>query len=237
MYDHELTVKVWDTGGPLETDRHYELVLKMPQTAVFSVGGSVIDPTTFVFPAETPLGFNAQVSSAAWLLEYDQNADFTLESETLILEDVDFLLDKNQHLSVNFTATSPTENPNDEHIVVLAIDGYPTDLVLQAGTGETVGETIGKVYNYPNPMQQSTRFVFESGLAGGSGTIRVFSVAGRPVVRIVFQFAGGGSGVVDWDGRDNAGDEMANGTYLYRVEIDTSEGLVVSDMQRLVMMR
>jgi len=42
---------------------------------------------------------------------------------------------------------------------------------------------------------------------------------------------------VDWDGRDNAGDEMGNGTYLYRVEIDTADGLVVSDMQRLVMMR
>ena len=236
-YDHDLTVKVWDTGGPLETDRHYELVLRMPQTAEFSVGGSAIDPTTFVFPAETPLRFNAQVNSAAWLLGYDPDADFALESETLLLADVDFLLNKNQHLTVDFTATSPTENPDDEHLVVLTIDGYPTDLVLQAGTGGTVGETIGKVYNYPNPMQQSTRFVFESGLAGGSGTIRVFSVAGRPVVRIAFQFAGGGSGVVDWDGRDNAGDEMANGTYLYRVEIDTSEGLVVSDMQRLVMMR
>jgi flagellar hook assembly protein FlgD len=57
------------------------------------------------------------------------------------------------------------------------------------------------------------------------------------VARIRFQFAGGGSGVVDWDGRDDAGDEMGNGTYLYRVEVDTSEGLVVSDMQRLVMMR
>jgi hypothetical protein len=209
----------------------------MPQTAVFSVGGSAIDPTTFVFPAETPLRFNTQVTSAAWLLGYDPNADFALESETLILEDVDFLLGKNQHLAVDFTATSPTENPDDEHIVVLTIDGYPTELVLQEGSGTSVSQAIGKVYNFPNPMQESTRFVFESGLAGGSGTIRVFSVAGRPVVRIVFQFTGGGSGVVDWDGRDNAGDEMANGTYLYRVEIDTSEGLVVSDMQRLVMMR
>jgi hypothetical protein len=57
------------------------------------------------------------------------------------------------------------------------------------------------------------------------------------VARIPFQYNGGGSGVVEWDGLDNTGDEMANGTYLYRVEIETREGVVVSDMQRLVMMR
>lgn len=236
-YDHELIVKVWDTGGPLETDRHYELVLKMPQTAAFSIGGSPIDPATFVFPAETPLRFKTEVDSAAWLLGYDQDTDFALDGETLILEDVDFLLDKNQHLTVNFTATSATENPDDQHTVILTIDGYSTDLVLQEGTGGDVTQTIGKVYNFPNPMQQNTRFVFESGLTGGSGTIRVFSVAGRPVARITFRFNGGGIGMVEWDGRDNAGDEMGNGTYLYRVEIDTGESLVVSDMQRLVMMR
>ena len=51
------------------------------------------------------------------------------------------------------------------------------------------------------------------------------------------EFTGGGSGVVDWDGRDSAGDEMGNGTYLYRVEIDTGDQVVVSEMQRLVMMK
>ena len=236
-FDHDLTVMVWDTGGPLESDRHYELVLKMPQTAVFSTSGNAIDPATFIFPADTPLRFNGQVTSAAWLLDYDPNADFALTSETLILTDIEFLLAKNQHLTVDFTATSATENADDEHTVVLTIDGYPTDLVLQAGIGAAISQTIGKVYNFPNPMRESTRFVFESGLNNGSGTIRVFSVAGRPVARIHFRFTGGGSGVVDWDGRDSAGDEMGNGTYLYRVEIDTDEGLVVSDMQRLVMMR
>jgi hypothetical protein len=236
-YDHQLTVKVWDTGGALEGDRHYELVLNMPQTADFSVEGSAIDPTTFVFPADTPLRFNTSVTSAAWLLGYDANTDFALSSETLALENVVFQLDKNQHLTVDFTATSATQNADDEHKVVLTIDGFDTDLVLQAGTGEAVSATIGKVFNYPNPMRESTRFVFESGLAGGTGTIRVFSVAGRPVARISFRFNGGGSGVVDWNGRDSAGDEMGNGTYLYRVEIETTEGLVVSDMQRLVMMR
>jgi len=238
-FDHDLTVKVYDTGGALETDRHYELLLHMPQTAEFSLGGAVIDPAIFVFPAESPLQFSAEVTSSCWLLGYDPapGGDFDLQSETLALTDVVYQLNKNQHLTVNFTAASPNENPDDQHTVVLLIDGYSTELVLQQGTGAATSQTIGKVYNYPNPMRESTRFVFESGLAANSGIIRVFSVAGRPVARIPFLFSGGGSGIVEWNGRDSAGDEMGNGTYLYRVEIETNTGLVVSDMQRLVMMR
>jgi len=236
-YDHDVTIEVWDTGGSLDTDRHYQLLLHLPQTAEFSIDGSTIDPATFVFPAESPLNFSAAVTSAAWLLGYDPSTDFALTSETLTLSNIEFLLAKNQQLTANFTATSATQNPDDQHKVTLTIDGYPTDLVIQAGTGAEVSATIGAVYNFPNPMSDSTRFIFESGLAGGSGTVRVFSVAGRPVANIAFRFNGGGSGIVDWDGRDNAGDQMANGTYLYRVEIETSEGLVASDMQRLVMMR
>ena len=238
-FDHDLIVKVYDTGGALETDRHYELVLHMPQTAEFMLGGTAVDPATFVFPAETPLRFSTEVTSAAWLLGYDPSpgGDFDLTSDTLVLSDVQFQLNKNQHLTVDFTATSASENPDDEHVVVLLIKGYPTELVLQQGSGAATSQTIGKVYNFPNPMRESTRFVFESGLAANAGTIRVFSVAGRPVARIPFMFSGGGSGIVEWDGRDNAGDSMGNGTYLYRVEIETTNGLVVSEMQRLVMMR
>jgi hypothetical protein len=238
-YDHDLLVEVWDTAGPLASDRHYELTLKMPQTAVFMTGGEIVDPDEFIFPAQTLLSFTADVTSAAWLLEYDAASDFALTSkdETLTLTNVEFLLDKNQQLSVSFDAISATQNADDQHVLVLTIDGYATELVLQQGTETEHAPTIGKVYNYPNPMSDSTRFVFESGLPSGEGTIRVFSVAGRVVANIRFNFAGGGSGVVEWDGRDNAGDEMGNGTYLYRVEIDSGEGLVVSDVQRLVMMR
>jgi len=238
-FDHDWRVEVWDTAGPLDSNRHYELTLKMPQKAVFSTGGEIVDPEEFVFPAETLLGFNADVTSAAWLLEYDASSDFVLTSkdETLNLTNVDFLVNKNQQLTVDFDATSPTQNADDQHVLVLTIDGYPTELVLQQGTATEHSQTIGQVYNYPNPMSDSTRFVFESGLSNGDGTIRVFSVAGRTVANIRFNFGGGGSGIVEWDGRDSVGDEMGNGTYLYRVEIDSGDGLVVSDVQRLVMMR
>jgi len=233
-FDHSLTVRIHDTGGPLDSDRHYSLVLNMPQEAVFTTGGEVVDPETFVFPAAEPVAFNTQVISAAWLSE---GTERTLTSETLAITDTTWTLDKDLGLTVDFTATAPAENAADEHIVVLTLDGHATEWVLQQGSGTGPVATIGKVYNFPNPMAESTRFVFESGASGVDGVIRVFSSAGRTVVHLRFRYNGGGQGIVDWDGRDDAGDAMANGTYLYRVELDTPEGRVASGMQRLVMMR
>ena len=160
-----------------------------------------------------------------------------LTSATLAITDTVWTLDKSLGLTVDFTAQVPTGSTAEEHSVVLSLNGYETEWILQQGEGTVPAADIGKVYNFPNPMVESTRFIFESGAAGVDGVIRVFSTAGRTVAHIPFHYGGGGQGVVEWDGRDDAGDEMANGTYLYRVELETPQGMVASGMQRLVMMK
>ena len=118
----------------------------------------------------------------------------------------------------------------------MTIKDLPTELVMQSGSGSAPVAGIGRVYNFPNPMNDNTRFVFESSATGGAGVIRVYSVAGSSVAQINFDQSGAGRGTVTWDGRDSRGDELGNGTYLYRVEIEAPGGRIVSEMQRLVMM-
>ena len=233
-YDHSLSVRVYDTGGALASDRHYELVLNMPQTAAFVAGGEVIDPAAWVFPAEVPVAMSARITSSAQL---NNTMVMALTSETLTLSNIVFNFNKGRELDVDFTAVAAVENPDDTHSVVLTIDGLPTELVIQAGTGVVTASGIGRVYNYPNPMRDDTRFVFESDSASRDGVIRVFAVSGRVVARIPFTYDGAGRGVVTWNGRDGEGDELGNGTYLYRIEMETAAGPLVSDMQRLVVMR
>lgn len=232
-YDHQMTVRVFDTGGPLATDRHYELVLNFPQTSEFVLDGETIDPETFVFPPEEPLAFSASVTGAAWL-----SSDMAMEltSENLDLSNVVFDLDKDRAMSVQFTAVAP-EGTSGERSVVLDIEGHETTHILQAAEAELPLASISNVVNFPNPMQTSTRFIFESGASNGQGVVRVYAVSGRHVAHIPFHFSGGGNGIINWDGRDSDGDELANGTYLYRIEMDTPSGHITSDMQRLVMMR
>lgn len=84
--------------------------------------------------------------------------------------------------------------------------------------------TITEVVNYPNPFSTSTRFVFV--LTGSEVPtdfrIRIMTVSGKVVREIMRDELGPiriGRNVTDyaWDGRDEFGDQLANGVYLYQV--------------------
>jgi len=89
--------------------------------------------------------------------------------------------------------------------------------------------TITNFYPYPNPFSTSVRFIFT--LTGSELPdeimIRIFTVSGR-VVREITQDELGllriGNNATDyaWDGRDEFGDQLANGVYLYKVYIRKS---------------
>jgi hypothetical protein len=86
---------------------------------------------------------------------------------------------------------------------------------------------ILQLYNYPNPFSGETYFSFV--LTGArppeGGTIRVYTVAGRKIRQIPILQSSLQIGVnkVHWDGRDNDGDEVANGYYFYQVQVTAGE--------------
>jgi hypothetical protein len=86
---------------------------------------------------------------------------------------------------------------------------------------------ILQLYNYPNPFSGETYFSFV--LTGArppeGGTIRVYTVAGRKIRQIPILQSSLQIGVnkVYWDGRDNDGDEVANGYYFYQVQVTAGE--------------
>jgi Peptidase family C25 len=93
---------------------------------------------------------------------------------------------------------------------------------------EVINEaTVTNFYPYPNPFSTSVRFVFTlTGNEIPDGImIRILSVSGR-VVRTITQDEIGaihiGNNQTDfaWDGRDEFGDQLANGVYLYKVTLE-----------------
>ena len=84
--------------------------------------------------------------------------------------------------------------------------------------------TITEVMNYPNPFNNATHFVFT--LTGSqvpsTFKIQIMTITGK-VVKEIFQdeigFIHVGRNITEyaWDGRDEFGDRLANGVYLYRV--------------------
>ena len=85
--------------------------------------------------------------------------------------------------------------------------------------------TITNLMNYPNPFSTQTQFVFT--LTGENipdeFTIQILTVTGKLVRTITRNELGPihiGRNVTDyrWDGKDEFGDQLANGVYLYRVK-------------------
>ena len=87
--------------------------------------------------------------------------------------------------------------------------------------------TITEFFNYPNPFSTSTRFVFT--LTGSEVPqdfrIRIFTITGRVVKEIFSDELGSihiGNNLTEyaWDGTDQYGDRLANGVYLYTVDVE-----------------
>jgi len=75
------------------------------------------------------------------------------------------------------------------------------------------------VYNYPNPFARDTYFTFKLTQLPDELKIRIFTVAGRLIKEISkksfelnYDF-----NRIPWDGRDQDGDYLANGVYLYKM--------------------
>ncbi|MCD6018119.1 MAG: hypothetical protein K0S53_1240 [Bacteroidetes bacterium] len=85
-------------------------------------------------------------------------------------------------------------------------------------------QTVTEVLNYPNPFSTSTRFVFT--LTGSEipniFTIQIMTITGKVVKEITKTELGNlhiGRNITEyaWDGKDEFGDKLANGVYLYKV--------------------
>ncbi len=100
-------------------------------------------------------------------------------------------------------------------------------------------EMVSNVFNYPNPFSTSTQFIFT--LTGkeepGNILIRIMTLSGKVVKEITAAELGPlhigiNKTEYKWDGRDEFGDKLGNGTYLYQVitkKIDGSDYKHFSD--------
>lgn len=93
-------------------------------------------------------------------------------------------------------------------------------------------KTVSNVLNYPNPFSSSTRFVYTltGAVPPSQFMIRIMTVNGQIVREIGLDELGPlriGTHMTEfaWDGRDQYGDLLANGVYLFQVDIKDDQGV------------
>ncbi|MCZ6679368.1 MAG: alpha-glucuronidase family glycosyl hydrolase [Candidatus Poribacteria bacterium] len=73
------------------------------------------------------------------------------------------------------------------------------------------------LYNHPNPFDQATTFIYELTRDADEISISIYTKAGRRVRVLKDISAQEGYNEAMWDGRDEDGEPLANGVYLYRI--------------------
>ncbi len=117
--------------------------------------------------------------------------------------------------------------PGDYTITVKAWDVF-NNLSLKKSQFTVVsgdGLTVKNIVNFPNPFSGGTYFTFQHNLTQPINVrINVYTVYGRKIKEIQEY------GITDkfvkifWDGLDEDGDQLANGTYLYRINVNSENG-------------
>ena len=100
---------------------------------------------------------------------------------------------------------------------------------------------LQKVLNYPNPFTTRTQFMFEHNkpCTGMAIQVQIFTVSGKLVKTIdSYQVCEGFRNTpVEWDGRDDFGERLGRGVYIYRLRIRTADGETAQKTERLVLLR
>ncbi len=120
-------------------------------------------------------------------------------------------------------------------------EGY-TEFVV----GDNANVALDHVLNYPNPFTTSTEFQFEHNQAGNNlrVQVKIYTVSGKLVKVIdedVFTQSNRITGI-QWDGKDDYGDELGRGVYLYKVSIANFENenindTISSEFEKLVILK
>lgn len=111
-----------------------------------------------------------------------------------------------------------------------------TDFIV-ANSAELV---IDHIFNYPNPFSTSTDFYFDHNQPNQllDVIIQVFTVSGKHVKTIedLVMSDGFRSQAIHWDGKDQYGDKIGKGVYVYKIKVRNTAGNVVEEFEKLVIL-
>ncbi len=109
------------------------------------------------------------------------------------------------------------------------------------------GTMLQHVLNYPNPFTAKTCFQFEHNREGNEAEVlvQIYTISGILVKSISEKIILtsnrlDGDNCISWDGRDEYGDKLAKGVYLYKIFLktgsDTQKDIAISDFKKLVIL-
>jgi hypothetical protein len=105
---------------------------------------------------------------------------------------------------------------------------------------ESAELALDHVLNYPNPFTTKTQFFFEHNQCCQllNVQLQVFTISGK-LVKNISKYVHADSyrsDPIEWDGRDDFGDKIGRGVYIYRLKVKTGQGETAEKYEKLVIL-
>ncbi|MCH7731849.1 MAG: type IX secretion system sortase PorU [Candidatus Marinimicrobia bacterium] len=222
-------------GGTTNTqDDKGPVITFMLEDRMLQWGDHIPENSELTLRLSDPLGINvtSEVGHAIrlWIDEDETNATDLTHL---------FVYDAQNYTTGTISLSMDNLSPGE---TILTVEGWDnannpsrTTIALNLTTSDDL--QLKNVFNYPNPFRKKTQFGFEV-TQEAYVTIKIFTIAGQLVSELRPMESYLGYSHINWDGRDDFGDLIANGVYLYQIKAESVEtGKKVTKIQKLAKYR
>lgn len=236
-YDTTVVVGGINPNG-LADDQGPDIELYMNENTFVS-GGLTDENPILIVNLFDENGINAVGSG----IGHDITAILDANSASPIILNEYYLADLNTYQSgvVNYNFTGLEPGPHTLTVKAWDVNNNSSEASIEFIVKEKETPELSHVLNYPNPFTTSTRFFFEHNQVNTAmeTQIQVFTVSGKLVKTInkLVNTSGYRSEGIEWDGKDDFGDQLAKGVYVYRVSVKTSTGDTAEKLEKLVILK
>jgi hypothetical protein len=149
-------------------------------------------------------------------------------------------LNSYQHGVVHFQL--PNLEPGSHSIKIKAWDvmNNSNEVMLDFVVTKDEEIVLSHVLNYPNPFTTSTHFWFEHNKPGQNlqVNLQIFTLTGRVIksIKQTINTPGNRSSELEWNGRDEYGDKVGRGVYLYKLSVTSAENQKKETTGKLVVL-
>lgn len=150
-------------------------------------------------------------------------------------------LNSYQKGKIVYSLENLTEGHHSLKLKVWDINNNSSEMVTEFVVASSAGLALNHVLNYPNPFTTQTTFYFEHNkpCVGLQVQVQVFTVTGKLIKTINenVQCEGFLSNKIKWDGRDDFGDQIAKGVYIYNLKVKAPDGTSAHKLEKLVVLK
>jgi len=135
----------------------------------------------------------------------------------------------------------PQLEEGSHHLQLIVFDNFNNYALAET---DFLSKPDGKLFIsdllfYPNPHDYSEAAMFSFLLTEAAETsLSIYTITGRKIAELSNNFSQSGYNEIAWNGRDNDGDRLANGTYFYKLRAKSeTDGKSTEKIGKLIILK